>query len=69
MNTILIRIVKGAIIGAIASEIVDRGSKAIIEAGKNIKNKIDNSENIQEIKKRYKLRSEEGIITVDYEEV
>ena len=36
---------------------------------KFVKNKIDNSENIQEIKKRYKLRSEEGIITVDYKEV
>ena len=35
---------------------------------KFVKGKIDNSENIQEIKKRYKLRSEEGIITVDYKE-
>lgn len=36
---------------------------------KFIKDKVDNSETLQEIKKRYKLRSEEGIITVDYTEV
>lgn len=38
-------------------------------AKNGIENKVDNSETLQEIKKRYKLRSEEGIITVDYTEV
>ena len=68
MGNILVRIVKGAIIGAIASEVVDLGSKAIVKAGKNFKNKMDNSEKVQEIKKDFELRKE-GVITVDFEEV
>lgn len=46
------------------------GAAIIVKGTKNfIGSKIEKSETIQEMKKIYKLRTEEGIITVDYEEV
>ena len=69
MKTIL-TITKGVCIALTVIPPAVEGATIIAKGtAKFIKDKVDNSETLQEIKKRYKLRSEEGIIKVDYTEV
>lgn len=66
----MVNVIKVVVVATTVIPPVVDGAKVVGKTVKNIvKDRIENSENIQEIKKRYKLRSEEGIITVDYKEV
>ena len=62
-------VIKIAKAGCVAATVVLPAVEAATVVAKGtakfIKNKMDNSEKIQEIKKDYKLRKE-GVITVDY---
>ena len=65
----VIRIAKAGFITATVVLPVVEGATVIAKGtAKFIKNKMDNSEKVQEIKKDFELRKE-GVITVDYEEV
>lgn len=65
----VIRIAKAGFIAATVILPAVEGATVIAKGTvKFIKNKMDNSEKVQEIKKDFELRKE-GVITVDYEEV
>lgn len=62
----VIRIAKAGFIAATVVLPAVEGATVIAkETGKFIKNRMGNSEKVQEIKKDYDLRKE-GVITVDY---